>query len=672
MKSEFAVTRPRAPIAPAIVDEEYALAGLNLRDPDAIMPPGESPWTINSRMFARNDGDQRVASRTRMGASHLSTPVGQTANVSNTATTTGDLAFSPTRLIAQPFTPSSTGALTRIDLNIKNSASATGHVIVEIYANASGIPDVTMLAQGSILGNNIATTYGFVTAYFIDAPTLTSGTQYWIVVYVQDNGTGSYYLNQTAGSGAMDYTSSSTVRAWSALNCWVQYKTYLSTAGRVSGFTLRYPSNLVNKILFSQLGNLYYTDKVSGTPTLLDSTMSSAATYMRFEQANDYSIYVNGINPAKWWDGTNTPVAVPNVPSAAPSNVIAWQNRLFFVTGPTRVDFSDLANYTSYPSVNFFYVPTPLNADHISGWKIFQNHLVIFTHNSKHIISGSDIANFTRTEAVGTKGAVSQEAIVADHNFIYFMAPDKQIYRFNGKTEQLISDKVQPQLQGITDVTKVKLSVYRNQLRVYFPYNPSGTANQCLVLDMTMPDKERIGQWFLDTDHQVAGSTALTGDGDSNELIEFSSVVGRVYYGETQYSDLGRMLDYKYWTNYKTYMYRMRSGKTLGGASSKKRVKRFHPVVRTEEANYTLSVGKDMDFNNTPDMRAWVVSGGGATWGNFVWGDGTLWGQSNQVQTLSGMSGRGWHLQYRFERKGVETPVELYGFIAQFKVGRQK
>lgn len=672
MKSEFSIQRPKAPIAPAIVDENYGLAGLNLRDPDAIMPAGESPWTINSRMYARNDGDQRVANRTRKGAAHLCTPVGQAANVYNTATNTADLAVSPTRLIAQPFTPSATGALTRLDLNLKNSTSATGHIIIEIYSDASGVPSTTMLAQSSILGNNVTTAYSFLTAYFIDAPTLTSGTQYWIVVYVQDNGTGSYYLNQTAGSGALDLLSTTGGSTWSSLNCWVQYKTYLSTAGGVKGFTARYPSNQVNKILFAQNGGLYYTDKSTGAVTELDSSVNSSASNMRFEQVDDNTIYVNGLDAAKWWDGTDAPTVIPNVPSSAPSNVISWQNRLFFMTGPTRVDFSDLADPSTYPSVNFFYVPTPKSADHMAAWQIFQDHLVILTHNSKHIIAGSDISNFTRKEAVGTKGAVSQEATCVDHNYIYFMSADKQIYRFNGNVDQLISDKVQPQLQGISDVSKVRLSVYRNQLRVYFPYSPSGTTNQCLVLDMTMPSSDKLGQWFLDTDHAVCGSTALTGDGDNNELIEFSSLVGRVYYGETQYSDLGRMLDYKYWTNYKTYMYRMRSGRTLGGASSKKRVKRFHPVVRTEDADYTLSVGKDMDFNNTPDMRAWVVSGGGATWGSFKWADGTKWGKAGQVQTLSGMSGRGWHLQYRFERKGVETPVELYGYIAQFKVGRQK
>ena len=101
-------------------------------------------------------------------------------------------------------------------------------------------------------------------------------------------------------------------------------------------------------------------------------------------------------------------------------------------------------------------------------------------------------------------------------------------------------------------------------------------------------------------------------------------------------------------------------------------MKRFRPIVRTVDANYTMLVGKDMDFANRPDMRQYVVSGGGAKWGNFVWGDGTKYGRNRMIDEKSAMSGRGRHIQYRFERKGVETPVELYGYISQVKEGRPK
>src|SRR5665213_1751 len=130
MRSLFshAPANPQATANPA-VEETYSLLGLNLTSPDEIMPAGESPWTINSRMYARNDGESRVSNRTRKGASYLSVPIGETANVSNVATSTGDAPFTTTLRLAQPFTPNASGALTQLQPHIKQATGATGHVI---------------------------------------------------------------------------------------------------------------------------------------------------------------------------------------------------------------------------------------------------------------------------------------------------------------------------------------------------------------------------------------------------------------------------------------------------------------------------------------------------------------------------------------------------------------
>jgi hypothetical protein len=666
MQSAFSASASKRPAAgsnPA-VEETYDLKGMNMVTPDSITPPGESPWTINSRMHARDDGDERVANRTRKGSSFLSTPVGETLNVQNLTASNGDLDFSATKVIANPFTPNATGALSRMDHEIKRVAGTQGHIIVEIWTTSGGVPG-TMLAQSSILSSSVTTAYQYLPTHFIDAPTLTSGVQYFAVYYIQDNGVGSYYINQTAVGSALELFSTNAGGSWSTLSVGVHFKSYLSTVGAIKGYHLRYPSTLANRIMIAQLGNIYSIDKGTGTPVSVDSGLTSAAPYTRFAQWDDKTIWVNGFDHMRWWDGVVASLDVKNVPSTNPRNVIVWKNRLFTMTNTTRVDFSELSDPETWPSVNFFYVPSPKSPDPMTGWVVFRDNLTIFTHETKHIIIGSDIANFTRKEAVGTKGAVSQEAMVVDHNYIYFMADDGQIYRYNGVSDQLISDKIQPELNGITNINQVRLSIHRNQLRVHYSKNPSPINNRMALLDIESM------QWFLDTDHPVQGSTDLYLD--QNQLVEFSAVIGRVMYGETQYSDLGRMIDWKYWTNYKTYGYRRRTGQSFGGASAKKRIKRFRPVIRIPNANFTMYVGKDMDFAGKPDMRPYTVSGGGAAWGGGVkWGDGTKWGKTKQIQNRSAMSGRGNHIQYRFERKGVETPVFLYGYVAQYKIGRQK
>lgn len=653
MRSSF--HQQRRPIVSSSVpkiDENYDLRGLNLSYPDDVMPKGETPYTINSRMYARNDGETRVANRTRKGASFLSTDVGTAANVQNVATSTGDLDFSTIRVIANPYTPSSTGALSKLETEIKKAAGATGHIIVEVYDNNGGVPG-TMIAQSSILSSIITTSFQYLTCRFIDAPTVVNGTQYWIVYYVQDNGSGTYYLNKTAGAGALDLLSTDGGDSWASLGCLVRYKSYLATSGGVKGWHLRYPSGGDNRIMIAQGDSIYSILKGTGVATSIDSGLNASASKVRFFQYDDKTGFVNGFNKARWWDGTTT-TDVANVPSNGPLNAIVWQNRLFLQTEVTRYDFSELSDPETWPSVNFFYVPAPKSPDHVAGHIVFQDNLVIFTHETKHILIGASIGDFTRKEAVGTKGATSQEAICADRNYVYFMADDGNIYRWNGVSDENISDKMQPEFQGIQDLSKVRLSIYRNQLRVYYPKIPSAQNNRMALFDL------ELKEWFMDTDHPVAGSAELYLD--DNELVEFSSVVGRVMYGETQYSDLGRMIDWKYYTRYFSY----------GSGSSKKRIKRFRPILRTAQADYTMLIGKDIDFQDTPDMREYMVSGGGAKWGAFIWGDGTKWGKRKQIRDPSAMSGRGNHIQYRFERAGVETPVELYGYISQYKVGAPK
>lgn len=632
------------------MDETYTLLGLNLVLPDQVMPAGQSPLADNSRMYARNDGEGRVAIRTRKGSTSFMTPIGETLDTQNVDTSTGDVDFSTTRILAQPFDNTTSGALTMIELHIKRAAGATGHVIVEVATDNDGVPGA-VIAESSILSSDIGTDYAYVGARFMDAPDLVSGTQYWIVVYVQDNGSGTYYVNQTADSGALDLYSLDEQVSWSSLDASFRFKSYISPSDAVKGFSRRYPSDGEDRTIIAVADKVYEVED-DGTATEIDSGLSSSAQFMRFAEVDDKTIYVNGEDAPQWFDGS-TATAVTNAPSGA-ENVIIHQGRAFFVSDKVLVRFSELYNFISYPSVNFFYVPNPKSPDPVTAWHSFQDNLVIFTHETKHIIYGTDISTFTRKEAVGTKGAVSQEATAVDRNYIYFMADDGQIYRFNGVQDELISQNMEPEFQNIQDKSKVRLHLYRNQLRVYYAKTPSTENDLMAVYDL------EFKEWFIDTGKHILGSLEFTQD--ENQLIEFSSRVGQMFNGETGYSDMGKAIDWKYWTNYKIY----------GSGASRKRIKRFRPIVRTQNANYTMLVGKDMDYNNTPDLREYIVSGGGAQWGSFVWGDGTKWGKKKIIDRKSAMSGRGRHIQYRFQRKGVETPVELYGYIAQLKEGRPK
>jgi hypothetical protein len=656
MQSSFNRKRRIVATSTPRVDETYDLRGLNMIAPDQVMPKGESPFTINSRAYAKDAEDKRVAIRSRKGSQYLSQPIGEAQNVSNTATSTGEVEFSATKWLMQKFTPDADGALTKLELEIKKNGPANGHVIVEIYTdNGGGLGE--LVAHSSILASGITDSYQWLNSKFMDAPELENGTDYWKVLRVQTYGTGVYVLNLTAGSDAR--YSEDGFMTTTAVGGTFRFKTHLATAGEILGFTRRYPQNKVNRTYFAfKAGGTtkLYEIADTGVATEIDADLSPSSEVFRSAQVDDKLIYVDGDNRAKWYDGTD----VKEISGITDEQtlVIVFKNRLMFVpkNDPTRVNFSALYSFESYPSVNFFYVPNPKSPDHIAGWRVFQDNLLIFTHETKHVVFGSDISSFTRKEAVGTKGAVSDEAIAVDRNHAYFMADDGMIYRWNGATDDMISGKVEPELASIQDRKKVRLHIYRNQLRVYYAKKPSQIADRMLIYDI------ETQQWFMDTGRSIIGS--LEWYLNDNQLIEFSSRTGQMFLGEQGNSDMGKAIDFKYWTAYNAY----------GSGAAKDRIKRFRPIVRPSDSRYYLMVGKATDLNdNSAVMRPWLVDGGGAVWGNFNWGDGTKWGGGTQmVDNAAPMSGRAKHTQYRFECNEVETPVELYGYIALIKSGRSR
>lgn len=633
------------------VDEVYNLLGLDMVHPDQVMADTETPYTINARLYARQDGESRVAIRTRKGSDYFSVPIGETANVQNVDTSTGEVAFSTTTWVAQPFTPNASNSLTKIELHIRKQTGATGHVRVEICSDDSGEPG-GVLAESSLEQSPITTSFTYQPAYFMDAPSLVSGTQYWIRVFVQDNGTGSYELNRTATSGALQTIDEGAT--YTALNDSFRYKTYLSTTGKVKGMFRRYAQNGNDITLMAHKNDIYTVNDTTGVTASIDSTISSNSTRVRFTHIDDKTYWIDGQSTsARVYDGS-TVSNLSNSP-AQPKLLLAYQQRLFFVPDgdPTRVEFSELNEFTNYPAVNFFYVPSPKSPDHITALVKYSDTMLIFTHESKHIVYGSDIASFSRREAVGTKGALSQEATAVDRNSVYFMADDKMIYRFNGVTDQPMSEKMEPEFSAISDPSSVSLHLYDNQLRVYYQ-----KSNETNVTRMAIFDTIRK-QWFMDTGRAVGESLEWTQD--ENQLIEASSKVGALYFGEQTEADLGKPIDFKYWTRYKAY----------SSGSAKDRIRKFHPYIRAGDSPYTMQIGRDINFQNDPQMRSYVVRSTGAVYGTeHLYGDGTVYGSVTFVDRKTPMSGRGKHTQYRFERKGVHTPVELYGYLAEIMSGR--
>lgn len=649
--------------AERIQEDIYGLRGMNMVMPDQVIVADEKnvgrvPLAYNCRMYPRNtSGRARVPIESRDGIKYYFAPVGEAVSTQQTSVTGAtDQAIGLTAWLAQSFSAGSTGALSKIELNLKKNTS-DDVVVVEIREDNSGTPSETILATSAVPNRDVADSGASYVAFrFPNAPMLTSGTTYWIIVRLQEKYfiTQTYQVTRTSSSsgtlktGVAVYatnTPTATV-TWSATTGSINFKTYISTAGQVLGSHRRVSITGKKETLFVQGTTLYVVDESTKTTTALKTGLSASAKYYRWVQVNDITYIVNGYDNMQKYDGsTVTSVTLPFIPD----NIVEFKNRLFWTTkaDPNRVFFGNLAtDYETVESTNFFYVPDPKSADPIRAMAVFQDQLVIFTAETKHILAGSDISSFTRRQAMGTKGARSQEGVVVDHNGIYFLADDNKVYFFNGSSDYYISEPIQPELDYNTDPAATHLIIWERQLRIYFKSTGSPYHNRMALYYLT------YREWFIDTDTYTCYPIVL--DKDSNELLEFSSVIGTGYYAEqTPGAHLGAPIDWKYWTVY----YKYSSG------MAKDRIKKFRPYFESPEQYTTVQVGRDVDYKDEPKMRDHRLDPSTTRYDEGLLYDNDVEYKTPKiVDKAVSMPGRGKINQYRFEKNGAYTKVRLIGF----------
>lgn len=618
--------------------------GLDTTTPYTSLKDGQSPFFQNCRLYARNSTDRRVAVGTRKGPGFYTVPINQAIDQQITSTTgASDASCTTSTWLGQVFTAGVTGRLTRVDVNVKQGTTPTQHLMVAIYSDTAGSPG-SLLATSSIVSSTITTSYQYLTARFVEAPSITSGTNYWVVIYMQNGGSGTYNWSSTT-SATTAKTSNSSGGTWSTTSYALNFKAYISSSSKQLGAGRYNPVAGTNKTLLAHGTAMYTVNDVTGATTSIATGLSASATNYYFASADDKIYWANGYDTPRYFDGTT----VSTLSGAVASKYIIFhKNRAFFVdpNNPTKVVFSDLGDYNTFTSTNFVYVPSPKSGDPIVGWVVFQDNLTIFTRKTKYVLYGDDPGNFVLRQSSGKKGAVNQDVIKADSNFIYFLADDG-IYRYNGSQDQLISDKVQTLVDRIADKTLATAAIHNNYYRLYYPDFGSTTINATLLWDT-------LNNFFLyDTETYICNPLVL----ENNTLIEGSSLTGCYYYAEQQYSDMGKPIDFKYWTKY------------FGDGLHKSFLRRFVPSIRLQTQPYNLAIKVDIDQRNTtPLVYSVNAQASGAEWGDgSQWGDGTLWGSAtvSNPQTFKGTEAY-WH-QLRFEQDGADTPVEILSYNMSFR-----
>lgn len=595
---------------------------------------------------------------TRKGFDFHSAAAGETIDVQQTSTTgAADQDVSETTRVAKKLTFTTTGRVTRLDVRLKNSASATGTVLVELWSNVSGAPGV-LLDRTSIAASEIDTAYAYEIGRSAAAPSVTA-TDYWCVVYVQSTGSGSYKISSTtnASTGLVSTNSGST---WSAASVDFNVKAYLSTTGAVKGLHRAYKSDGTTTTLFAQGTVLYSVDDASGALTTIKSGLNASATNYRFVTVNDIVYYVNGYDGLRKWNFTTE----SQVTSTNYTHIAEHKGLLFLVdaTDPNKVVFSNFADYETFTSTDFIYAPSPKTGDPVAAILSLNGYLLIWTRNKKYILSGSDNATFVLDEAPDKKGTYSQESIAADKNFAYYLSDDG-VYRTNGSEGQLLSENIYQEVATLANKDRACMVVNRGRLYLWFSSAGASANDSCYVWNLNFGVKEADCIESLDTNAYV--TRAVTAFKDTNNMLVGSSLVGQVHWQEkssNDYTNLGGDINTVFQTHYITF----------GSPAVLKEIRYWEPRFGAQSGNWTVSCEYAYDQrDNWQVVSSGNVSliGSGTTWGSgALWGAFT-WGTTAEVQAQLYVPGEYRRIALRYKHYATRQPISFLGhsLVAQLR-----
>lgn len=584
---------------------------------------------------------------TRRGSSFYSDAAGETIDDAQTFTGgASDQDVTSTTWRAEPFTPTTSGRLTKATLRLE-SDTATAPLIVKIYDDSSGAPG-SLLATSSIPASEISGTYSYPVARFVEAPVVASASTYWVVAHVQEEGAGSHHwastTNTTDGLVSTDSGSS-----WSAASVSMNFQTYISTDGASKGLFRAYKSDGTKETLLAHGTSVSKISDVDGSLTSIDTGLASGATKYRWANINDEVFIVNGVDAPRKYDFSSTAAMGGSPPIA--SLIAAHQDLIWLndVSDPTRLEFSNEDSYEASDSTNFLYVPSPKSPEPITALVSLNGTLTVFTTGSKWSLYGDQKATFELVESPAKKGTFTQESVAVTRNHMYFMSDDG-IYRSNGIEDELISTPITDIIEGMTNKDSAVLAIDKNRLKIFYRASGSGVNNKCLVYNLD------YGSWeSQDTNQYISHAIMFKGGSDDFEFIVASDLVGQVFkQGESSnnYSDLGAPLTFE-----------LRTGYIHGGTpNAKKIIKRWYPRFAKQSRSYNVQCQYDDNFAGSPTSFNVATGATGATWGGgATWGDGSVYGSTTFGSDRVHLPGQTFYRQLRIRKYGVDTPVEFLG-----------
>lgn len=598
--------------------------------------------------------------KTRIGADELSIPIGEAINVQQTSTAgASDFSFNSTTWFAKKIVATATGVLSKIEVNLKNTLSATGTVVIALYSDSSGAPGEELF-RTTVPSSSVTATYGYKSARSITCPSITNTSTYWVVGFVQDGGANSYQVSTTtnASTGLSSVDGGNT---WTAASLDFNVKLYTATSGGVKGHIFFKRPNSTNYLAFAHGTSVYSVDLGTGVTTAIDTGISSSATRVRFQFVNDKLYYTTGFQKPRKYDFTAAS-EVSGAPENA-SNLIEHQGMLFYTSAvdTSKEYFTNFAAYETFTSTDFYYVPAPKTADPVTAKFKLNGALYHCTRQNKYVLYGAESATFRLDSAIGQKGTYSQESVAYDEDKAY-LANDDGIWRFNGAEEVNIAEPILASWRALTSRESVVLEIFNNRLYVYHTPVGGGENSQCFVYN------ELYGIWeSLDTLGYVSTATARTTTDDY--MILGSNRCGMVMYSEkttNDHSSMGEPLSYELRTGFNHYM----------SPSSFKRSHAYRPHFDSVRGTWSVDMGYALDYSPSPTYTQISLEGNGVRLNTGVLlNSGAIVGTPQQIAPMDDapiIAGEWRRAQIVYRHYAAREPVSFDGHALAIETQRMR
>lgn len=615
---------------------------------------GSNMWRVakNGRITTLGDYE------TRKGVDFHSVAVGETKDISQEATSgASTFNINTTTQLAQKFTPTQSGRLTKVDIKLANTTAATGVIRCELWTDSSNKPG-SKIASSSIAETTPTGTAAYHSFYYNEAPSITAATSFWLVVYVQSVATNTYALSTTtAGTDSLSTTNGGA--SWTANTFALNFKQYYTTSTGVTGLYRAYKTDGTKVTLFVSGTTLYSVNNTNGALTTVKSGLSASATRYYFEMMNDVVYYVNGYDGYRKWDFTTE----SQVNATNYSGIAQFKGCMFLteVNDPNRVAFSEFGVPETFTSTDWIEVPAPKTGDPVTALVPLNGYLFIRTLNNCFILSGDDRDSFSLSEAPDQHGTYNGKTIVADKNFMYYLSNDG-VYRSNGSEAKLLSENI---YQEIVDLQyKDNCTIQLNGGKLYLWYRAPGSAynNECYVWNLNFSGQSDTVE-SRDTLSFV--SRAFSAFKDDTTLLVGSSLVGQVFWQEkpdNDYTNIGGDIEFELSTNYMSFV----------SPAVLKEIRYWEPRFGAKTNEYYISCEYAYDLReNWTLYKDQDIQGSGATYGSgLTYGSGNLYGTTSELQSYLYVPGEYRRIALRYKHYATRQPHNFLGHTLVVEVRR--